>query len=269
MAGDVRILLGTPCSQDGLTPQYVRALQALGEHCAAAGWDLQVEMRPDGLVSRSRNVFASRVARDETYTHLLMVDADIGFEPVVADRLIRSGHDVVGACVPLRETTWPRVRRVLDELPDIDAEGLAALSHRYAVSFLTDPAQRPADGFLPVRFLGGALLLVTRPALVRLAASDQVAHYRQGGQWRDWPDDGWTFFDPAIDPADGTYLSEDYAFCLRWRSIGERVMADVRSRVTHAGQLSVHGDIALTLRSAEALVRARAGGEIGDGTSSR
>lgn len=260
MTSAVRILVGTPCRQDGLTPEYVHTMEAFRAHCEAQGWHLQVEMRPDGLVTRSRNIFASRVARDESFTHLLMVDADIGFTADVADRLIRSGRDVVGACVPLRETAWPRVRRALDDLPGVEADELASLSHGYAVSFLREPLQQAPEGFLPVRFLGGALMVVTRQALQQLAASDQVRRYAHGGVWKDWPDDGWTFFDPTIDPTDGTYLSEDYAFCLRWRSIGGSVHADLRSPVTHSGRVSIRGDIGVTVRSTEALVRARSVG---------
>ena len=44
------------------------------------GWGLDVQTRSDGLVTRTRNIFASQMVRSDAYTHLLMVDADIGFE---------------------------------------------------------------------------------------------------------------------------------------------------------------------------------------------
>lgn len=254
---DVRILVGTPCAQGGLAPEYLHTMQALQTLCADRGWTLRIETRSDGLVTRSRNIFASRVARDDTFTHLLMVDSDIGFDPVVVERLVDSGHPVVGACVPFRETVWPRVRDALDGTPDLDADELASLSHGYAVSFLRSPIQQAQGGFLPVRFLGGALMVVSREALTRLTESDHVRHYASGGRWKDWPDDGWTFFDPLVDPDGGIYLSEDYAFCLRWRSVGGQVHADLHSRVIHAGTISVRGDVERTLRTARRLVAAR------------
>ena len=36
----------------------------------------------------------------------------------------------------------------------------------------------------------------------------------------------WRFFDCMVDPDSGRYLSEDYAFCRRWRDIGGKVFVD-------------------------------------------
>jgi hypothetical protein len=47
-----------------------------------------------------------------------------------------------------------------------------------------------------------------------------------------------------IDPATGTYLSEDFAFCKRWTDIGGEIWADLDSRLDHVGPAVFHGDIA-------------------------
>ena len=39
-----------------------------------------------------------------------------------------------------------------------------------------------------------------------------------------------------IDPATGTYLSEDFAFCKRWTDIGGEIWADLESRSTMSGR---------------------------------
>jgi hypothetical protein len=58
----------------------------------------------------------------------------------------------------------------------------------------------------------------------------------------------WLFFDTMVDPDSGRYLSEDYAFCRRWRDIGGRVYADLDSRLLHVGQHLFRGDLAWSLR---------------------
>lgn len=253
----VRILVGTPCSQVGVSTSYLHSMTELRDRCVELGWDLDIRTREDALVTRTRNIFASQVAREDTYTHLLMVDADIGFEPGVVERLVTSEHPVVGACVPLREVRWQTVQRAVRDIPELTPTELESIAHGHAVGF-----PRRADGtgvttlvddFIPARFLGSAMLLARREVLVDLAASDQVTHYDHGGPYSDWKPDGWTFFDPLVDPEGGLYLSEDYAFCLRWRSIGGTVWADVRSRVTHTGNVAVTGDVALTVRTATRL----------------
>lgn len=252
----MHILLGTPCGQGGVTRQYLSSVLALKDRCAELGWSLDVVTVPDALVTRSRNTLASLVAQSDRYTHLLMADADIGFEPEVIERLVTSGHDVVGACVPLRQVRWSRVRDVLDLLPDLDAPHMESVAHRLSVTFLREPKQPMTDGFLPVRYLGGALMLTTKAALDRVASSPEVSRYATGGGVPGEPESGWTFFDPLVDDQ-GLYLSEDFAFCLRWRSLGGDVWADMRSAVTHTGVITVHSDIALTLETARTLVARR------------
>lgn len=269
-AGPVRILVGTPCSQGGLTRGFLHSMLGLQRRCDALGWQLTVETRVDGLVTRTRNIFGSRMVRDDRFTHLLMVDSDIGFEPDVVERLVASGHHLVGACVPLREVRWHEVAQAVERMGGRAAESdggmrpasgstttssltsdeLESLAHQYAVAFPRGEertVRAPVDGFLPAHFVGGAMLLAAREVFTQLAASDHVDHYRTGAFWSDWPPDGWTFFDPVIDPRHGNYLSEDYALCHRWRATGGTVWADLRSRVSHTGAVTVQGDIALSL----------------------
>lgn len=270
--GPVRLLVGTPCGQGGLTREYLRSMLALQRRCDELGWRLTVETRVDGLVTRTRNIFGSRMVRDDTFTHLLMLDSDIGFEPEVVERLVGSGHRLVGACVPLREVRWREVAQKLestsgrahepdgvvapgsesDRLSSLTAEELESLAHQYAVAFPRGEertVRAPIAGFLPATYVGGAMLLAAREVFAQLAESELVDHYRTGASWSDWPPDGWTFFDPVIDPRHGNYLSEDYAFCHRWRAARGTVWVDLLSRVNHTGAVTVAGDIALSLRT--------------------
>ena len=41
---------------------------------------------------------------------------------------------------------------------------------------------------------------------------------------------------------DGVFMSEDYAFCRRWREIGGRIWADLNIRLTHSGAHAYTGD---------------------------
>jgi hypothetical protein len=58
----------------------------------------------------------------------------------------------------------------------------------------------------------------------------------------------WRFFDCMTDPDSGRYLSEDYAFCRRWRDIGGKIWVDLDCKVGHLGQHMFRGDLAESLR---------------------
>jgi hypothetical protein len=51
-----------------------------------------------------------------------------------------------------------------------------------------------------------------------------------------------------IDPETGVYLSEDYAFCQRWRALGGEILLDLKSKLTHVGPDHFKGDAALRYR---------------------
>jgi hypothetical protein len=51
-----------------------------------------------------------------------------------------------------------------------------------------------------------------------------------------------------VHPETGRYLSEDYAFCHRWRAIGGKVWVDLECKLMHLGQHLFRGDLAESLR---------------------
>jgi hypothetical protein len=58
----------------------------------------------------------------------------------------------------------------------------------------------------------------------------------------------WLFFDCMVDPQSRRYLSEDYAFCRRWRDIGGKVHVDMQSDLGHLGQHVFRGNLAESIR---------------------
>jgi hypothetical protein len=51
-----------------------------------------------------------------------------------------------------------------------------------------------------------------------------------------------------LDPDSGRYLSEDYAFCRRWRDIGGKLWVDLKCKLMHLEQHNFRGDLAESLR---------------------
>lgn len=252
LANTPSLLVATPVGGGVVVHDFVHSLNALRAHLEGLGWAMEFVSQPDGLVTRSRNAFASYVVRNERFSHLLMLDADVVVSPEAVERLVRSGHDVAGCVVPLRSVNWKRVREFLNERPEATEEELRAISAEYAVNF--DKGQNSIDGFIPVQSIGSAVMLISRNALVQMSESDTVQYAKRGLHAADLKSDGWTFFDPFVD-AQGTYLSEDYAFCDRWRSQGGKVWADLRSTTRHIGPVSVYGDIATSISASQQVVR--------------
>lgn len=247
------VLLATPVAGGVISHQYLHSVLKIQRHFDSLGWSLEVVTQPDGLVTRSRNSFASVVVRNEKFTHLLMLDADVTVEPEGIERVIRSGHDFVGCVVPFREVDWDKVRSHLDMIPDASAQHLKTMSTKYAL--WPESKQKSVNGFIPVHAIGSAIMLLSRSALMKISESDLVSYATEGLHASDGHKEGWTFFDPFVD-AQGVYLSEDYALCQRWRTLGGTVWADLRTPTHHIGPVHIEGNIEASLNAASEYTRA-------------
>ena len=56
-------------------------------------------------------------------------------------------------------------------------------------------------------------------------------------------------FDTMVEPETGQYLSEDYAFCRRWRDLGGEIWADFEARLTHVGHAAYTGSLMQALQA--------------------
>lgn len=246
-----KLLVATPVAGGVVTHDYLHGISAFLNRCSQLGWVASLVTQPDGLVTRSRNSFASIVMREPTYTHLLMIDADIVVPPEGLERLVRSGHDVAGCSVPLRNVNWDRARKLSEGQAAVTVEQLRLVATEYAVWYEGDTLHA-VNGFAPVTAVGSGVMLISRQALVKLAESDLVQYASQGMAAADGQESGWTFFDPFVDER-GIYLSEDYALCHRWRALGGQVWADMQTPTKHVGPVPIQGDIAGSLTAGAAL----------------
>lgn len=103
-----------------------------------------------------------------------------------------------------------------------------ALAHKFNI---LSPRQAPGlNGLLEVDGVGAGFMLIARQVFERIADRLKPRRYqRQGEVLR-------AFFEPMT--IDGTALSEDLAFCQRWREIGGRIFVCPDVDVRHVGEMS-------------------------------
>src|SRR4051812_18327215 len=103
-----RPLIATPCFGGKLCMNYVLSLVTFQRECIAAGMPFDVYLRPgDSLVTRVRHDCVAHFLAEGGYTHLFWIDADIGFMPEAAFRLLLADRDVAAGVYPLKREDWP------------------------------------------------------------------------------------------------------------------------------------------------------------------
>lgn len=240
------LFVATPCYGGQVNMIFLRSVLALQEACATAGIGLHVELLDsDPLITRARARLAHRFLRHTGATHMVSIDADIGFAPQNILRLLAAGRDLAGGVCPLKHIDWDKVRAAaLAGQADLMGKSVG-----YVVRFTPTPDNSVTveDGFANVSYVGTGVQMVRRETLQRICA----AHPELTADLSDVEPDGSQvsmIFDTLVDATTGQHLSEDYAFCRRWRDLGGEIWADVQSRYTHVGHAAYSGSLIEAMR---------------------
>ena len=233
---ELDLLIATPCYGGMVSQSYMQSV--LGLMVDAAKVELQISiclLGQDALITRSRNTLLAQFMRSNA-KHLLFVDADIGFSSDDVFRLIDSTRDIVGGLYPIRAHQWTTT--TLERVRRGEPAMTAALDY---VGELVEPPGH--DGLARARYAGTGFLLISREAVLRMRAAypeTKCRHEHVAGA--DPSLDVFALFDCLIEPDTKHYLSEDYAFCWRWRAMGGEVWLDTRSQLTHSGMSEFTGN---------------------------
>lgn len=225
----MKILVGVPAYRQSVSTTCLQTLvnlfSSFGKTYDHISLDLKIAQAT--VVHRTRNAFASVVLGDASYSHLLLVDPDVGFRPALVERLLAFDEPVVGATYPtgaLDRSAFATFARSLENGADAEVCALDYAGGGESVVLVDDPVQSGAkemilrDGFLKVTSVGNDLLLVRRDALERMAAAlpsivlpDSAEPYRQFGL------EGRVIqaFDPLPGNNDGLWSDAD-GFARRW-----------------------------------------------------
>lgn len=234
------ILLCTPCYGGMANIVFFNSVLRLQAACAARGVGLEIKLTGgDALITRARSRMASEFL-ESGHTHLLFVDADIGFEPEHLFRLLAFDKPLVGGVYPLKKTLW-------EKAPDAVRRGirdLEAATLGYVIRFLPNPEQSVEliDGFGEVAYLATGFMLIRREVLERVAQAYPDLRCNMVDMNAP-PKETVMFFETMIEPDNREHLSEDYAFCRRWRDLGGEVWADFQTRMTHVGHAQYTGSL--------------------------
>jgi hypothetical protein len=197
----------------------------------------------DSLITRARNNIAGQFLRQQIYSHLLFIDADISFDPATVLRYLAFDKDVIGGIYPIKKLNIGELRR----LPIDDDRTAEAASYSYSSSISIDEDNMPQNGFARVHYAASGFMMIKRQALEAM-----VKHYPELRYQDDFTGTGtevsYAFFDTMI--CEGRSLPEDYSFCKRWKDMGGEVWGDVASRFDHIGRYVYSGHIAAVVLKA-------------------
>jgi hypothetical protein len=243
------VLIGTPCYGGLVTHLYMQSVLRLMMTAPPTPVRLGLIMSAhDSLITRSRNAIVANFLDTPEATHLMFIDADIGFELDEFYRLLRLDEDLAAGRYPLKVRDWDKtlaLARSAAPGTELESLGLDYVGHP---SPLTELETR--DGFMTGSYAGAGFMLIKRRVFEGMIEAYPETRYRAAQVYpkpsRPSPH-LYDLFDCTIDPDTGDYLSEDFSFCQRWRKLGGKLWLDTQSALTHVGAHEFKGKPLLKL----------------------
>ena len=180
---DIRPFVATPSYSGAMASLYVRSLLGLVNAAWTHGFAMQTRfLDGDSLLTRARNRLVAEFMADAQWTHLFWIDADVGFTPDAALRLLLSGRDVVAGVYPHKHDGWP-AQGLARPLPAGATQAdFDALHARYPLNLRHTPTQADADGFVEVLDAPTGFMLIARGVFERMAAAMPELRYTPRGR---------------------------------------------------------------------------------------
>jgi hypothetical protein len=206
-----KVLIAMPCYGGMLTESVFTSFIKWANTAKQYGIEWSVEtMVNESLISRARNTLTAKFLENKDMTHLMFIDADIGWEPWHLMVMLSRDVDVIGGLYPMK-----------------------TLPIKWCVNGVENGI-KTADGLQEVSKTGTGFLLIKREVFEKMNAHPAVKPYKNDiGLDPKYDKHLKTYFDTAV--RQGRYYSEDWLFCENHRDLGGQVFVDTRVQLRHSG----------------------------------
>lgn len=245
----MKLLVATPTRGDLVNVTFhnstLRLLKWFSKERPAA--ELVFTTRTSAFVVEARNQFATVVLLDKSYTHLLFIDADMGFSPTLIAKMIELGKPVVGCVYPQRRFDWDAMSAALARGSSFEAARIAGqpfvLEPHPGALASPDGRNQMArtGGFVRADRAGTGIMLIERGVFEIMRArfpelwAPAEGTGAEGGMFQP--------FAPLNTP-ENIWLGEDVSFCLRWtQGCGGELWVNVAEPVSHLGSCEYKGSL--------------------------
>lgn len=212
----VSVMVATPSGSGKFVSEYVGSLfntfTLFSQNNVNFNW--VIEAGNADLVAARAELLAAFISSG--YSHLLMIDDDMGWDNNAVARLLWAKKDFVAVAGRKKRDT-----------------PIFALNPLNSNERVVDVPVDQASGTAEIKEVGLAFALVTRNCVEKMIeAYPELLYVLPGNEKR------YSLFMPLM-TQEGAYKAEDYAFCHRWRAIGGKVYVCPDISLKHVGGMKI------------------------------
>jgi hypothetical protein len=181
----------------------------------------------ESLVPNARNVLTNQFLESQA-THLMWIDADIGFNALDIVSMLLADRDIVCGIYPKKEVDWEGVARAVSA--GVPPDKLSNHAGSFAIKLLDGSVgngDRDPDDLLEIAAGGTGFMLIKRGVFDTL--SEVVPEYAPDRRSIK------EFYATTTEPDSGRLITEDYYFCQLARTHGFKIYAAPWAHLSHAG----------------------------------
>ena len=207
------------------------------------------------------------MSHEQTISHFMFIDSDIGWEPIEIAKLLLADKDIVGGVYPLKKYNFdrlvsnPRLPEHVFNKKSGSGSGSAAsvvsaaeeenlIQHhllRYNFNAISSMAQI-VDSLMEVKHAATGFMMIKRNVFNQFSEEWPQKKYKDDiGFLKTEAEQQQAYAYFGNDVVDGRYLSEDWLFCHNWRTLGGQVFVEVTINLSHIGTEEFKGSLLSTL----------------------
>ena len=245
----VNLYIATPCYGGQVFVNYFSSMLKLVSDLKGLGINSTVKpIGNESLITRARNcLFSDFLDSEDNFTHLLFIDADIGFRTEHVLKLLKNDRDIVGGTYPHKHVFWDTFSSIIKKKGvDIlnDVRKLESISNNYSVDLVysknSDNTSTiiadPENKLLKAHYIPTGFMMIKREVGEKMKIVYNTDYYiNDNAGYGNYGKQIWNFFNCFVCKKSQRYLSEDYAFCRRWEDLGGEIWLDYSIELTHCG----------------------------------
>ena len=220
------LYIGTPLYSEEVNLAYMDSIILLSKELEKAGIpSIRQHVIHTSLITKARNECISNFMNNTKLDYFIFIDADIGFKALDVIKLINYDKPLVAGAYPKKHLRWEEIQKCFyNEMPESSKELLEKTSE-YTIYEKKNASIK--DNLLQVNRVGTGFMMIKRDLIKKVAKKYPELMYKENGK------KGYGLFESAI--MNKEHLSEDYAFCERVKSVGEKIYIDPSIELTHNG----------------------------------
>jgi hypothetical protein len=214
------ILICVPAGGQMVSSKTTESLFATGQFLTKQGIPNQLSMFSAADIEDIRNLFLTYWYDTTDFTHMLFVDADMGFHPMLVRDMIVFNKPLMGCLYARRQ---------------MPASVVGTVPEGHSIKDVQ-------SGFIKATGLGCGVMMISREVVARMLEKMPELSDRAEGYLLRATDGKLTRIIRAFDKYRDANLrlSEDMAFCHRWQLCGGEIWANIDHKISHVGPFDYH-----------------------------